>query len=76
MVGGVGLLIVIDSGFVAVCWGLPESRTRKVGVDEPELTGVPLITPDALRLSPAGNDPLARSQVVAPVPPVDNKEAL
>jgi len=54
---------------VAVCCGPPESRTLKVGEEVPDVTGVPLITPDVLRLKPAGKDPLARSQVFVPVPP-------
>ena len=67
--GGAGLLIVIESCFVAVCWGFPESRTRKVGVEVPAVDGVPLITPEELRFRPAGRFPLERSHVSAPVPP-------
>jgi hypothetical protein len=69
MFGGAGLLIVIDSCFVAVSCGFPESRTRKVGEGVPIACGVPLITPDALRFRPAGNKPLVISHVFAPVPP-------
>ena len=69
ILGAAGLLIVIDNSFVVVCCGLPESRTRKVGEDVPVVVGVPLITPLELRLSPTGNEPLARSHVFAPVPP-------
>ena len=65
-----------DSCFVAVCCGLPESRTLKMGEDVPDVTGVPLITPDVLRPKPVGNDPPARSQVVVPVPPAVTKVVL
>ena len=71
IVGGAGKPIVIDRGFVAVSWGTPESLTRKVGEDVPAVAGVPLITPDGLRLRPAGNDPLLISHVFPPVPPVE-----
>ena len=76
IVGGAGKLIVIDSGFVAVSCGFPESRTRKVGEDVPVVVGVPLITPDELRLRPAGNEPLLISQVCIPVPPEEVNAAL
>jgi hypothetical protein len=69
ILGAAGKLIVIDSCFVAVSWGFPESRTRKVGDEVTVACGVPLITPEALRFSPAGNDPLLISHVLAPVPP-------
>jgi len=71
IVGGAGRPIVIDICFVAVSCGFPESRTRKVGEDVPVACGVPLITPDELRLRPAGNEPLVISQVFVPVPPVE-----
>ena len=70
IVGGAGLLIVIDSAFVAVCWGLPESLTLKVGDDVPVVVGIPVITPDGLRVRPAGSTPLDMSHVFVPVPPV------
>jgi hypothetical protein len=67
---------VRDSCFVAVCCGLPESRTLKVGEEVPDVTGVPLITPDVLNPKPAGNDPLSMSQVFVPVPPAVAKVVL
>jgi hypothetical protein len=69
ILGGAGLLIVIESCFVAVSCGLPESRTLKVGEDVPVACGVPLITPEELRFRPAGKDPLLISHVFAPLPP-------
>lgn len=69
ILGAAGKLIVIDNNFVDVCCGFPESRTLKVGDDVPVVVGVPLITPLELRLSPTGNEPLARSHVFVPVPP-------
>ena len=74
--GAAGKLIVIDSCFVAVSCGFPASRTRNVGEDVPVVVGVPLITPDELRLRPAGNDPLLISQVFVPVPPEEVNVAL
>jgi hypothetical protein len=69
ILGAAGKLIVIERGFVAVSWGFPESRTRKVGDEVAVAAGVPLITPEELRVSPAGNDPLLMSHVLVPVPP-------
>ena len=70
IVGAAGKPIVIDSGLVAVCWGLPESRTLNVTEVVPLELVVPLITPDELRgLNPAGKEPLAMSHVFVPVPP-------
>jgi hypothetical protein len=71
IVGAAGKLIVIDNCFVAESCGLPESRTRKVGEDVPRVVGVPVIMPDALKLTPTGNEPLLISHVFAPVPPVE-----
>jgi len=71
ILGGAGKLIVIESDFVAVFCGLPESRTLKVGEDVPGVVGVPLITPEELRVRPTGNAPLLISQLFVPVPPVD-----
>ena len=36
----VGRLIVMESCFVAVCCGVPESRTLNVGEDVPPVVGV------------------------------------
>ena len=69
ILGAAGKLIVIDSCFVAVCCGFPESRTRNVGEDVPVTSGVPLITPDELRFRPTGNEPPLISHVFVPVPP-------
>ena len=69
ILGAAGKLIVIDSCFVAVSCGFPESRTRKVGEDVPVACGVPPITPDELRFRPAGNEPFVISHVFVPVPP-------
>ena len=70
IVGGAGRPIVIDSGFVAVCWGFPESRTLNVAGVVPLELVVPLITPDELRgLNPAGKEPMTMSHVFVPVPP-------
>ena len=70
IIGGAGRPIVIDSCFVAVCWGFPESRTLNVAEVVPLELVVPLITPDELsELNPAGKEPLIMSHVFAPVPP-------
>lgn len=69
MFGAAGKLIVIGKVFCVDCCGLPESRTLKVGEDAPAVVGVPVSTPLEIRLSPTGNEPLARSHVIAPVPP-------
>jgi hypothetical protein len=74
--GWAGRLIVIDSCFVAVSCGFPESRTRKVGEDVPATCGVPLMTPEELRFRPAGKEPELRSQVFVPVPPEKVKVTL
>jgi hypothetical protein len=71
--GGAGMLIVIDSGFVTVACGTPESSSWKIGEDVPVACGVPLIRPDRLRFRPAGNEPLLRFHVKGDVPPVGLK---
>ena len=70
ILGAAGRPIVIDSSFCADCCGFPESRTLKVGEEVPLVAGIPLITPLELRFRPTGNEPLARSHVFVPVPPV------
>jgi len=60
-------LTVIVRDFWAVC---TPSVTRTVNVDAPVPVGVPLITPAADRLRPAGNVPDASDHVFEPVPPV------
>jgi hypothetical protein len=70
IVGAAGRPTVIDSGFVAVCCGFPESLTLNVAEVVPVEVGVPLITPDELSgLNPAGKEPLTMSHVIVPVPP-------
>ena len=61
-----GGTIVQGQRFLRVC---APSVTRTVNV-VPVAVGVPLITPVADKLSPVGNDPVARDQVFEPVPPV------
>jgi uncharacterized membrane protein len=68
--GAAGTVIVMANGLVPVSCGVPESRTRKVGEEVPVVVGIPLITPDELRVRPIGNDPLLISHVFVPVPPV------
>jgi len=49
---------------VAVLAGLLESITSTVKLEMPEVLGVPVIAPlEALRLSPAGSEPLMSAQV-------------
>jgi hypothetical protein len=49
---------------VAVLAGLLESVTSTVKFEVPEALGVPVIAPvEALRLSPAGSEPLVSAQV-------------
>jgi hypothetical protein len=55
---------VIDRLAEADLAGLLESVTSTVRPEEPEALGVPVIAPlEALRLSPAGRDPLVSAQV-------------
>jgi hypothetical protein len=55
---------VIDRLAVAVLAGLLESVTSTVKPEVPDALGVPVIAPDeALRLSPAGSEPLISDQV-------------
>jgi hypothetical protein len=55
---------VIDKLVVAVLAGLLESVTSTVKFEVPEALGVPVIAPvEALRLSPAGSEPLVSAQV-------------
>jgi hypothetical protein len=53
--GGGAALIVIDSAFVAD-WPA-ESAARAVKLDVPAALGIPLISPVADKLSPAGRVP-------------------
>ena len=70
-------MIVMVSAFVVVCGGVPESVAFTVKLAVPATVGVPVIAPvPAFSDNPAGNDPLARDQVTAPVPPVEAKLAL
>jgi hypothetical protein len=61
-------LIVIVSAWVAPAPA--ESVTLTVKVDTPAATGVPLNTPPALKVSPAGSEPVETNQVSGAVPPV------
>ena len=55
---------VIDRLAVAVLAGLLESVTSTVKPEVPDALGVPVMAPDeALRLSPAGSEPLITAQV-------------
>ena len=55
---------MIDRLAEAVLVGLLESVTVTVKLEVPEALGVPVIAPDeALRLSPAGSEPLVSAQV-------------
>ena len=59
-----GINIVIDKLAEAVLAGLLESVTVTVKLEVPEAVGVPVIAPlEALRLSPAGSEPLVTFQV-------------
>jgi len=54
---------VIDRLAVAVLAGLLESVTVTVKLEVPEVLGLPVIAPlEALRLSPAGSEPLVSAQ--------------
>ena len=55
---------VMDRLAEAVLAGMLESVTVTVKLEVPELVGVPVIAPlEALRLSPAGSEPLVSDQV-------------
>jgi hypothetical protein len=55
---------VIDRLAEAALAGMLESVTVTVKLEVPELVGVPVIAPlEALRLSPAGSEPLVSDQV-------------
>jgi hypothetical protein len=55
---------VIESGFVAVCAVVAESRACTVKEEVPAVVGVPEITPvEAFKLNPAGNEPVVILQV-------------
>lgn len=63
--------------FAPVQLVIPASETSATKRYVPAVVGVPERTPvKAFKLSPAGNDPDARDQVVLPIPPVDVKVAL
>ena len=66
-----GMMVRGSVGVIAVCAGTPESVTLKVnGVAVAEAVGVPLMTPAALRVKPAGSVPEFNCQVSVPMPPV------
>ena len=56
-----GAAIVIDSCFVAVCAGEPESVAVTVNANVPADVGVPLIAPPELSESPAAACPAGPS---------------
>jgi len=59
---------VSEKAFVAVCEAL--SDTRNVTLVVPAAVGVPVIDPDEIRLSPAGNDPDIKEKLYGVLPPV------
>jgi len=59
--GRVAAVMSMESALVAVA--AAESVTRTVKLDVPAAVGVPLITPAALRVSPAGRVPIATAHV-------------
>ena len=63
---------------VATCWGEPESATRTVKLKMASTVGVPLMTPEELKVRSSGSspEPEAKLQVRAPVPPLACKVAL
>jgi hypothetical protein len=63
----IGALIVSNSTALADAEAL--SVTRTVKLDEPDVTGVPEMTPPA-RLNPEGSSPLAKDHIYGAVPPV------
>src|SRR3990170_5051472 len=56
-------VMVRESACVAVAAGVAESLTRTVKLEVPAAVGVPLITPAALRLKPAGRLPVSTDHV-------------
>jgi hypothetical protein len=60
--------MAILKGAVADCPAASVARTVKLEFPTPD--GVPLIVPSAARLNPAGNEPLATTQVYGGVPPL------
>ena len=58
---------------VAVLAGALESAARTVKDTVPDAVGVPLITPEPLRLSPAGKEPADSDQLYGVVPPAAAK---
>jgi hypothetical protein len=61
--------IVMLTGPVAVCIGLPASVTRTVRFDVPAVVGVPLTRHPAPSESPAGSVPAVIVQLYGAVPP-------
>jgi len=62
-VTGATAVIVRESALVVVAAGAEASVTRTVKLDVPAAVGVPLITPAALRVNPAGRVPIATAHV-------------
>ena len=73
--GAVAAEITIDSCFVAVCTGEPESVAVTVKVNVPFAVGVPLIAPAELSVSPVGRVPGGTVHVTLPVPPLEARVA-
>jgi hypothetical protein len=68
-IGEIAPATEIDIACNAVWRGELESATLTAKLNEPDLVGVPLMTPLAARLSPAGNCPEAKLQLYGAVPP-------
>ena len=67
-----GLLTVTDlDAMSTAAVGVWESVTDTLKVVVPSAVGVPLITPEALMVSPGGRVPEASAQVNGPTPPVE-----
>jgi len=66
--GGAAALIVTEKSFVDEALSLPATRTVKLEV--PAAVGVPLRTPAADKLRPAGGVPEVTDQLYGVVPPV------
>jgi len=62
-------LMVMFSDWFAVWGGVPESVAVTVNLLVPAVVGVPEISPELLKLNPAGKLPEVTLQLMAPVPP-------
>ena len=64
-----GVVTAMDSASVSVRPAASVTVTEKLEVPDP--VGVPEISPEDDRASPAGNNPLVTAYAYGPVPPVD-----